>query len=29
LSAFPYWVVFDSNGRVVERFTGELEAPVS
>jgi len=24
LSAFPYWVVLDSDGRVVERFTGEL-----
>jgi hypothetical protein len=24
LMAFPYWVVLDSDGRVVKRFTGEL-----
>lgn len=24
LSAFPYWVILDSNGQVVQRFTGEL-----
>jgi thiol-disulfide isomerase/thioredoxin len=27
LSAFPYWVVLDSDGRVVQRFTGELPNP--
>lgn len=31
LSAFPFWVVLDSDGRVVQRFTGELpnEAAIS
>lgn len=24
LSAFPFWVIFDSSGKVVERFSGQL-----